>query len=127
MIALSPNGLTRARTVTQARELVPAQPHGLLTPQQILMTTLVVKLAISGLIAIVLVRSHRFRAILLTERRVWHDRLIFALGLGIPVSAGVVLRLLRPESYQAADLTLEAAFLAGLIAGPYAGALVGVM
>ncbi len=127
MIAPRPIGLTRARTVTQARELVPGQPRDLLTPQQILLTTLVVKLAVSGLIAIVLVRSHRFRAILLTERRVWHDRLIFALGLGIPVTAGVVLRLLRPESYQAADLTLEATFLAGLIAGPYAGALVGVM
>jgi len=112
--------------VTQARELVPGQPRGL-NPQQILITTLVVKLAISGLIAIVLVRSRRFRAILLTERRVWHDRLVFALGLGIPVTAGVVLRLLRPDSYQAADLTLEATFLAGLIAGPYAGALVGVM
>jgi two-component system LytT family sensor kinase len=126
MIALPPNGLTRARTVTQARELVQAQPHGL-GPQQILLTTLVVKLAVSGLIAIVLVRFHRFTAILLTERRVWHDRLLFALALGVPVCAGVVLRLLRPESYQAADLTLEATFLAGLIAGPYAGALVGVM
>ena len=126
MIAPGPARLTRARGVTQARGLVPAQPRGL-NPQQILITTLVVKLAISGLIAIVLVRSHRFRAILLTERRVWHDRLIFALGLGIPVSAGVVLRLLRPDSYQAADLTLEATFMAGLIAGPYAGALVGVM
>src|SRR5207342_2225137 len=29
--------------------------------------------------------------------------------------------------YKAADLTLEGAFLAGLIAGPYAGALVGLM
>lgn len=127
MITLSPGGLTRARGVTQARELVPGQPHGLLSSQQILWTTLVVKLAVSGLIAIVLVRFRRFRAILLTERRAWPDRLLFALALGVPVSAGVVLRLLRPESYQAADLTLEATFLAGLIAGPYAGALVGVM
>jgi two-component system LytT family sensor kinase len=39
--------------------------------------------------------------------------------------AGVVARLLL--GYKAADLTLEAAFLAGLIAGPYTGALVGLM
>jgi two-component system, LytTR family, sensor kinase len=95
-----------------------------LTPQ-ILMTTLVVKEAVIALIAIVLVRYHRFRAILLTERRAWPDRLVFAFALGIPMCAGVVCRLLL--GYQAADLTLEATFLAGLIAGPYAGALVGAM
>src|SRR5205823_7222417 len=39
--------------------------------------------------------------------------------------AGVAFRLLL--GYDAADLTLEGAFLAGLIAGPYAGALVGLM
>jgi len=89
------------------------------------MTTLVVKLAVVALIAIVLVRYHRFRAILLTERRAWPDRLVFALSLGIPMGAGVAARLLL--GYKAADLTLEATFMAGLIAGPYAGALVGVM
>jgi two-component system, LytTR family, sensor kinase len=98
--------------------------HVGLTPQ-ILMTTLVVKEAVIALIAIVLVRYHRFRAILLTERRAWPDRLIFALALGIPMGAGVVARLLL--GYMAADLTLETTFLAGLIAGPYAGALVGAM
>ncbi len=89
------------------------------------MTTLVVKLAVIAALAIVLVRYHRFRAILLTERRAWPDRLTFALALGIPTCAGVVARLLL--GYKAADLTLEATFLAGLIAGPYAGALVGTM
>jgi two-component system LytT family sensor kinase len=103
---------------------VPDHPNGL-TPQQILMTTLVVKLAVIAALAIVLVRYHRFRAILLTERRAWPDRLVFALSLGIPTCAGVVARLLL--RYNAADLTLEATFLAGLIAGPYAGALVGAM
>ena len=110
--------------MTQAILPVPQESHGL-TDQQILMTTLVVKLAVIALIAIVLVRYHRFRAILLTERRAWPDRLVFALSLGIPMGAGVVARLLL--GYKAADLTLEATFLAGLIAGPYAGAIVGLM
>jgi two-component system LytT family sensor kinase len=118
------NGLTRPQGVTQAIGSVPHQSPGLST-LNIFMTTLVVKEAVVALIAIVLVRYHRFRAILLTERRAWHDRLIFALALGIPMGAGVVARLLL--GYKAADLTLEATFLAGLIAGPYAGALVGVM
>ncbi len=110
--------------MTQAIDQVSQQPIGL-TDHQVLMITLVVKLAVIALIAIVLVRYHRFRAILLTERRAWPDRLVFALALGIPTGAGVVARLLL--GYKAADLTLEATFLAGLIAGPYAGALVGTM
>jgi two-component system LytT family sensor kinase len=96
-----------------------------LSGDQFLLTTLVVKIAVVALLAIMLVRYHRFRRILLTERRAWPERLGFALSLGIPMTAGVVARLLL--SYNAADVTLEGSFLAGLIAGPYAGAIVGLM
>src|SRR5438128_7660689 len=96
-----------------------------LSADQILLTTLVVKLAVMAALATMLVRYRRFRHILIFERRVWTDRLIFALALGIPLTAGVVARLLL--HYDAADLTLEGSFLAGLIAGPYAGATVGLM
>src|SRR5216117_3208840 len=96
-----------------------------LSAEQFLLTTLVVKLAVMAALATMLVRDRRFRHILIFERRRWPDRLIFALSLGIPLAAGVASRLLL--QYQAADLTLEGAFLAGLIAGPYAGALVGLM
>ncbi len=93
--------------------------------ERALLTTLVFKLAAMAALATMLVRYHRFRHILIFERRAWRDRLTFALALGIPMTAGVVGRLLL--GYNAADLTLEGSFLAGLIAGPYAGALVGAM
>jgi len=96
-----------------------------LSPEQFLLVTLVVKLAAMALLATVLVRYWRFRHILIFERRNWSDRLIFVASMGIPVAAGVTLRLLL--QYDATDLTLEAPFVVGLIAGPYAGALVGVM
>src|SRR4051812_20812558 len=96
-----------------------------LSVEQVLLTTLVVKLAVMAALATMLVRYRRFRHILIFERRAWPDRLTFALSLGIPLTAGVVARLLL--NYNAADLTLEGSFLAGLIAGPYAGAVVGVM
>src|SRR5215203_841741 len=96
-----------------------------LSIEQVLLTTLVVKLAVMAALATMLVRYRRFRHILIFERRAWPDRLTFALALGIPLTAGVAARLLL--NYNAADLTLEGSFLAGLIAGPYAGALVGVM
>jgi two-component system LytT family sensor kinase len=93
--------------------------------EQVLLTTLVVKLAVVAAVATMLVRYRRFRHILIFERRAWPDRLAFALSLGIPLASGVTSRLLL--NYNAADLTLEGSFLAGLIAGPYAGALVGAM
>src|SRR4029450_10823714 len=93
--------------------------------ERALLTTLVFKLAAVAALATMLVRYHRFRHILIFERRAWPDRLTFALALGIPLTAGVVGRLLL--LYNAADLTLEGSFLAGLIAGPYAGAVVGAM
>jgi two-component system LytT family sensor kinase len=71
-----------------------------------------------------LARYRRFRHILIFEQRNWPDRLVFALGLAVPFTAGVAARLLL--AYDAADLTLEGALLAGLIAGPYTGAIVGL-
>src|SRR5436309_15572473 len=96
-----------------------------LSAEQILLTTLVVKLAVMAALATMLVRFRRFRSILIFERRAWPDRLVFALGLGVPIAAGVWARLLL--HYDAADVSMEGAFLAGLIAGPYAGATVGAM
>ena len=96
-----------------------------LSAEQLLLTTLVVKLAVMAALATMLVRYRRFRHILIFERRAWPDRLVFALALGVPLSLGVAARLLL--NYKAADLTLEGSFLAGLIAGPSAGATVGVL
>src|SRR5690348_1957786 len=97
----------------------------LLSLEQVLLTTLVVKLAVMAALATMLARYRRFRHILIFERRAWPDRLIFILFFGVPLAAGVISRLLL--SYNAADLTLEGAFVAGLVAGPYAGAAVGVL
>jgi two-component system LytT family sensor kinase len=104
---------------------VPEAQLQLLSAEQVLLTTLVVKLAVMAALATMLVRYRRFRHILIFERRDWPDRLVFAAALGVPLAAGVVARLLL--NYRAADLSLEGAFLAGLIAGPYAGAIVGVL
>ena len=95
-----------------------------LTAEQFLLTTLVVKLAAMAALVTMLARYRRFRHILIFEQRNWPDRLVFALGLAVPFTAGVAARVLL--NYDATDLTLEGALLAGLIAGPYTGALVGL-
>src|SRR5207244_10675133 len=92
---------------------------------QVLLTTMLVKLAVMAAAATILVRLRRFRHFLIFEHRPWHDRVTFAVSLGILLMAGVVARLLL--KYNAADLTLEGAFLAGLIDGPYAAVMVGVL
>src|ERR1700758_4694140 len=95
-----------------------------LSAEQFLLTTLVVKLATMAALATMLVRYRRFRHFLIFEHRSWPDRVAFALGLGIPLMVGVAARLLL--GYDAADLTLEGAFLAGLIDGPYAAVTIGI-
>jgi two-component system LytT family sensor kinase len=96
-----------------------------LSAEQFLLITLIVKLAVMAVLATMLARFRQFRHILIFERRGWSDRLIFAMAIGLPLMAGVTARLLL--NYYAADLTLEGAFLTGLIAGPYAGATVGLL
>jgi two-component system, LytTR family, sensor kinase len=95
-----------------------------LTREQFLLT-LMAQIAIMAVLATMLVRFPWFRKILLTEKRGWPERLVFAGSLGVPLMLGVLSRLLL--NYDAADLTLSGSFLAGLLAGPYAGAIVGVM
>ena len=55
-----------------------------LSVDQLLLTTLVVKLAVAATLATMLVRFRWFRRILLTEKRDWPERLVFAAGLGVP-------------------------------------------
>jgi two-component system LytT family sensor kinase len=96
-----------------------------LTPEQLILTTLLVKLAVMAAAATILVRFRRFRHFLIFEHRPWPDRVTFAVSLGVLLSAGVAARLVL--GYNAADLTLEGSFLAGLIDGPYAGVTVGAL
>jgi two-component system LytT family sensor kinase len=100
---------------------MPQDPEPL--TRQVFLATLMAKVAVAAILATMLARFHWFRRILLTERRDWPERLVFAAGLGVPLTLGVAARLVL--HYEAADLTLSGAFLAGLIAGPYAGAIVG--
>jgi len=61
-----------------------------LSAEQVLLTTLVVKLAVMAALATMLVRYHRFRHILIFERRDWPDRLVFDSGDGgRPVAAAL--------------------------------------
>ena len=96
-----------------------------LTAEQYLLVTLIVQLAGIAALSTMLVRFRRFRTLLLSERRDWPERVKFIGALGVPLVAGVVSRLLL--GYAAADVSLGGAYLAGLVAGQYTGAIVGAM
>jgi two-component system LytT family sensor kinase len=96
-----------------------------LASEQVALFTLMAQLAVGAVLSTMLVRFPWFRRILLTEKRDWPERLIFAASLGLPLTLGVVWRLVLGNN--GADLTLSGAFLAGLLAGPYAGAIVAMM
>jgi two-component system LytT family sensor kinase len=102
----------------------PLEPR-FLTAEQLQLFTLLAQLAVVASVATMLARYRRFRRILLTEKRDWPERLVFAASLGVPLTIGVIARIVL--GYNAADLSLAGPFLAGLIAGPYAGAIVGIM
>ena len=53
--------------------------------EQALLVILIVKLAVAAILATMLVRFRRFRQVLLTERRDWPDRLVFAVGFAVPL------------------------------------------
>jgi hypothetical protein len=97
---------------TEARSLV-------LSGDQFLLVTLIVNLAVAAILATMLARFKIFRAILLTERRDWPQRLIFAAGFGTPLVAGVAARILL--NYDAADLTLAGSYLTDSSPGPMQG------
>ena len=117
------SGLTGFETGRYSRAV--DQPGILLTEQRLLLVTLIVRIAAVSLLAIMVVRYHRFRDLLIHERRGWPMKFFFAFTFGLVLTAGVVARLLL--GYKGLDITLEGAFLAGLVTGPWGGALVGAM
>src|SRR5215469_8810951 len=77
-------------------------------------------------IASVLVRSSRFKSVLMQENRTLGERMALTLWLSAVFAASVGVRVLIP-SYQAADLGLEGSLLAGLLGGYVTGLLSGVL
>jgi two-component system LytT family sensor kinase len=94
-----------------------------------LLFTLLLKVGVASSIAALLARWNTFRRVLFTEQRDPDQKLKLMLFLVPPLIVGVILRLLSP-AYRFADLSLEGAFLMGLlggrVVGPIGGAIITV-
>ena len=89
-----------------------------------LLFLLLLKVGVAASLAALLVRSATFRKVLFTEIRDSEQKAQFLLFLTPPLAIGVMLRLV---GYRFADLTLEGAFLLGLLGGRVVGPLGGAL
>ena len=85
-----------------------------------LLFTLLLKVGVAASIAALLARWNTFRRVLFTEERDPDQKLKLMLFMTPPLIVGVTLRLVGYQ-YRFADLSLEGAFLMGLLAGRVVG------
>jgi two-component system, LytTR family, sensor kinase len=88
--------------------------------------SLLVKLGVAAGLASVVARSNHFKAMLMRENRTLSQRVKLALWFAIMYGATVSVRVYS-RNYQAADLGLEGALLAGLLGGYVTGLCAGVV
>jgi len=103
-----------------------AKPMGTTLTIQELLFTLLLKVGVASSIAALLARWNTFRRVLFTEERDADQKLKLMLFLVPPLIVGVILRLLSP-AYKFADLSLEGAFLMGLLGGRVVGPIGGAI
>ena len=88
--------------------------------------SLLVQLGISAAIASALVRSKEFKTLLFNRSRTTRQTIYLVIWIGLPFALGVLVRLSTPN-FIAADLSFEASILTGMVGGPFAGLLGGVL
>src|SRR5438552_13257975 len=88
--------------------------------------TLLLKVGVAASIAALLARWNTFRRVLFTEQRDVDQKLKLMLFMTPPLVLGVTLRLVGAQ-YKFADLSLEGAFLMGLLGGRVVGPIGGAI
>jgi two-component system LytT family sensor kinase len=87
---------------------------------------LLLRLGVVAALASVLVRSNRFKRMLLREQRTLNQRVLMALSFASIFGTGVAVRVIAP-GYRAVDLGLEGSLVAGLIGGYITGLISGAL
>ena len=95
-------------------------------PARDLLFTLLLKVGVASSFAALLARWITFRRVLFTEERDADQKLKLMLFMTPPLIVGVTLRLLN-SAYRFADLSIEGAFLMGLLGGRVVGPIGGAI
>jgi two-component system LytT family sensor kinase len=96
-------------------------------PIRDLLFTLLLKVGVASSIAALLARWNTFRRVLFTEERDPDQKFKLMLFMTPPLFVGVTLRLVGGPPYAFADLSLEGAFLMGLLGGRVVGPIGGAI
>jgi two-component system LytT family sensor kinase len=91
-----------------------------------ILVTLLVKLGVAAAISSAVVRSRYFKELLFEEERTLRQKIHLMLFIVTPFALGVLVRV-AVRNFHAADLSVEAAILLGVIGGRVAGTLGGVL
>ena len=91
--------------------------------RELLLLVLLVKILAAASIASILGRSASFKQLVFLQEKSLRDRFVFGFVLGVALLFGVTLRLIF--RFQAPDLSLEGAVLAGVLGGSLAGIVAG--
>ncbi|HVH72025.1 MAG TPA: hypothetical protein VNB49_13050, partial [Candidatus Dormibacteraeota bacterium] len=97
------------------------------TPIREFLFTLLLKVAVASSFAALLVRWNTLRRVLFTEERDADQKLKLMLFMVPPLILGVTLRMIGGAAYSFADLSLEGAFLMGLLGGRVVGPIGGAI
>jgi len=95
-------------------------------PVRDLLFTLLLKVGVASSIAALLARWNTFRRVLFTEERDVDQKLKLMMFMVPPLILGVLLRLVG-SAYKFADLSMEGAFLMGLLGGRVVGPIGGAI
>jgi two-component system, LytTR family, sensor kinase len=92
--------------------------------QRLILINLLLKVGVAAAVASILVRSVEFKSLLFREGRSLKQRIYLVLWIGLPLAAGVGIRVIQ-RSFLAGDLSFETTVLLGVIAGRFTGMLGG--
>jgi two-component system LytT family sensor kinase len=90
----------------------------------LILITLLVELGVAAAVASSLARSNRFKRLLLLRERTPRETLALLAWICVPLMLGVLVRVKVPN-FLAADISLDATAILGLLLGPLAGMLGG--
>jgi two-component system LytT family sensor kinase len=95
------------------------------TARELILLVLLLKILAAAAIASIMARFAHFKDLLFLPDKNLQQRLQFGVVLGVPLMFGAALRIIL--QYQAPDLGMEGAILAGVLGGPVAGVAAGAL
>ena len=95
------------------------------TARELILLVLLLKILAAAAIASIMARFAHFKNLLFLQDKDLRQRLQFGVVLGVPLMFGAALRIIL--QYQAPDLGVEGAILAGVLGGPLAGVAAGAL